>query len=260
MEKKETPVRFCRFLADNHAYNGVLRGNSVDITEGDPFKGTLSSIRISYPVGRIKFLPPFTPKKIWCIGRNYAEHARELEHDIPEEPLVFLKAVTALTGASDFIRIPAWAGPIHYEGELAVIIGKGGRNISEEDALSHVLGYTVMNDVTARALQNKDGQWTRSKSFDTFAPLGPAMLLTKELPPETRIVTKLNGKTVQDGAISQMLFPIPRLIAHISRFATLEEGDVISTGTPKGVGEMRPGDLIEVEIEAIGKLRNICAE
>ena len=185
---------------------------------------------------------------------------KELDHDIPEEPLIFLKAASAVTGANDFIRIPKWAGPIHYEGELAVVIGRGGKNIPEEEVYDHILGYTIMNDVTARALQNKDGQWTRAKSFDTFAPLGPAVLLTKELPPSTRVTTRLNGRTVQDGAIEQMIFPIPRLISHISRFATLEEGDVVSTGTPQGVGEIRPGDLVEVEIEPIGKLRNICGE
>ncbi len=258
--KKEAPVRFCRFMVEGRQYSGTLRGTSVDITEGDPFKGGLSPIRLSYPAERVKFLPPFSPKKLWCIGRNYVGHVRELEHDIPAEPLVFLKAASAVIGAADFIRIPTWAGPIHYEGELAVVIGRGGKNISEDEALDHVLGYTIMNDVTARALQNKDGQWTRAKSFDTFAPLGPALLLTNELPQETRVVTRLNGKTVQDGAISQMIFPIPRLISHISRFAALEEGDVISTGTPQGVGEIKPGDLIEVEIEPIGKLRNICAE
>lgn len=209
---------------------------------------------------RVKFILPFMPKKLWCIGRNYLGHVKELEHEVPEEPMVFLKAVSALTGPTDFIRIPAWAGVIHYEGELAVVIGKGGKNITEEEALSHVLGYTIMNDVTARALQNKDGQWTRAKSFDTFAPMGPALLLTQEMPQDTRVVTRVNGRVVQDGALSQMIFPIPRLISHISRFATLEPGDVISTGTPQGVGEIKAGDLVEVEVEAIGKLRNICSE
>ena len=221
-------------MVDGRSYSGQLRGGSVEIVEGDPFSGIISQIRLSYPVERVKFLPPFAPKKLWCIGRNYVGHVKELEHDIPEEPMVFLKATSAIIGANDFIRIPAWAGVIHYEGELAV--------------------------VTARALQNKDGQWARAKSFDTFAPLGPALLLTKELPKETRVVTRLNGKVVQDGAIEQMIFPIPRLISHISRFAALEEGDIISTGTPQGVGEIKAGDLIEVEVEPIGMLKNICSE
>lgn len=258
MAKKEPPILYCRFMMDGRTYSGQIRGNSVDIVEGDPFSGIISRIRLSYPVDRVKFLPPFAPKKLWCIGRNYVGHVKELSHDVPEEPLVFLKSTSSVVGSGDFIRIPAWAGTIHYEGELAVVIGKGGKNIKEEDAYSHVLGYTIMNDVTARSLQNKDGQWTRSKSFDTFGPMGPAVLVTNQMPPETRVVTRLNGKVVQDGAISQMIFPIPRLISHISRFATLEEGDVISTGTPQGVGELKPGDLVEVEIGPIGKLRNIC--
>ena len=260
MTKKEAPMRYCRFMADGRTYSGVLRGGSVDIVEGDPFAGITSMIRLSFPAERVKFLPPFVPKRLWCIGRNYVGHVKELEHDVPEEPMVFLKSTSAVTGAHDFIRIPSWAGTIHYEGELAVVIGKGGKNIPEDEAYEHVLGYTIMNDVTARALQNKDGQWTRSKSFDTFAPLGPAILISKELPQDTRVVTRLNGRVVQDGSIGLMIFPIPRLISHISRFATLEEGDVISTGTPQGVGELHIGDVVEVEIEPIGMLRNICAE
>lgn len=250
---------FCRFTMDGRTYSGQLRGSSIDIVDGDPFTGITSQIRLSYPAERVKFLPPFTPKKLWCVGRNYVGHIKELDHDVPEEPMIFLKATSALIGANDFIRIPSWAGTIHYEGELAVVIGKGGKNIPEEEAYEHVLGYTIMNDVTARSLQNKDGQWARAKSFDTFAPIGPAVLLTKELPKETRVVTRLNGKVVQDGAIELMIFSIPRIISHISRFATLEEGDVISTGTPQGVGELLPGDLIEVEVEQIGTLRNICS-
>lgn len=260
MAKKEAPMRYCRFMADGRAYSGVLRGNSVDIVEGDPFSGITSMIRLSFPVDRVKFLPPFSPKKLWCIGRNYVGHVKELDHDVPEEPMVFMKSTSAVTGANDFIRIPLWAGTIHYEGELAVVIGKGGKNIPEDEAYEHVLGYTIMNDVTARAMQNKDGQWTRSKSFDTFAPLGPAVLIAKELPQDTHVVTRVNGRVVQDGSIGLMIFPIPRLISHISRFATLEEGDVISTGTPQGVGELHIGDVVEVEIEPIGMLRNICAE
>ena len=146
--KKENPALYCRFMVDGRAYSGQIRGASVDIVEGDPFAGITSQIRLSYPV-----------------ERNYVGHVKELDHDIPEEPLIFLKATSAITGANDFIRIPKWVGAIHYEGELAVVIGKGGKNIPEEEVYDHVLGYTIMNDVTARALQNKDGQWTRAKSF-----------------------------------------------------------------------------------------------
>lgn len=151
------------------------------------------------------------------------------------------------------------AGRIDYEGELAVVIGKAGHNISEEDAFSHVLGYSIMNDVTARELQKSDGQWTRAKSFDTFAPFGPSVLIADEMPQEAVIRTTLNGKTVQEASFSQMIFPLPKLISHISRFATLEPGDVIASGTPQGVGPMKVGDLVEVSIDGIGSLRNICA-
>ena len=257
--RKEPPVRFCRFWVDGRTYSGRIRGNSVDIMEGDPFAG-LSPIRLSFPVDRVRFLPPVMPKQLWCVGRNYLGHVKELEHEVPKEPLIFLKAATSVIGSGDFIRIPDWAGIIHYEGELAVVIGKSGRNIPEEEAYEHVAGYTIMNDVTAREMQSADGQWTRSKSFDTFGPLGPCLLMVSEMPPETVVRTTLNGRTVQESPISQMIFSIPRLIAHISRFAALEQGDVISTGTPEGVGPLKIGDLIEVEIDGIGKLRNICAE
>ena len=136
--KKENPALYCRFMVDGRAYSGQIRGASVDIVEGDPFAGITSQIRLSYPVERVKFLPPFAPKKIWCVGRNYVGHVKELDHDIPEEPLIFLKATSAITGANDFIRIPKWAGAIHYEGELAVVIGKGGKNIPEEEVYDHV--------------------------------------------------------------------------------------------------------------------------
>jgi len=257
--RKEPPVRFCRFWVDGRTYSGRIRGNSVDIMEGDPFAG-LSPIRLSFPVDRVRFLPPVMPKQLWCVGRNYLGHVKELEHEVPKEPLIFLKAATSVIGSGDFIRIPDWAGIIHYEGELAVVIGKSGRNIPEEEAYEHVAGYTIMNDVTAREMQSADGQWTRSKSFDTFGPMGPCLLMVNEMPSDTVVRTSVNNRAVQESPISKMIFPIPRLISHISRFATLEQGDVISTGTPEGVGQLKVGDLVEVEINGIGKLRNICAE
>ena len=255
----DVSTRYCRFMVDGRSYSGVIRANSVDIVEGDPFAKTLSPVRLSYPTDRVRFLPPFTPKKIWCIGRNYLGHVKELNNEIPKEPLVFMKSVSALIGSEEIIRIPSWAGVIHYEGELAVVIGKGGKNIEEENALDHVLGYSIMNDVTAREMQKADGQWTRAKSFDTFAPFGPALLLVKEMPNDAVIRTKENGLVKQEATFSQMIFPIKRLISHISRFATLEEGDVIATGTPEGVGPIKAGDIVEIEIDGIGKLRNICS-
>ena len=254
----DMPTRFCRFMVDGRSYSGVIRANSVEIVEGDPFVKTISPVRLSYPIDRVRFLPPLMPKKIWCVGRNYLGHIKELHNEVPKEPLIFMKSVSALIGADDIIRIPSWAGVIHYEGELAAVIGKGGKNIKEENALNHVLGYSIMNDVTAREMQKADGQWTRAKSFDTFAPFGPALLLAKTMPEDAVLRTFVNGAVKQEASFSQMIFPVKRLISHISRFATLEEGDVIATGTPEGVGPIKAGDIVEIEIDGIGKLRNVC--
>ncbi len=258
--KPVAPVKFCRFWVDGHNYSGKIRDNSVDIVEGDPFS-SMNNVRISFPVDRVKFLAPFTPKTIWAVGLNYRDHLdefKDMSFEVPAEPVIFTKTRNALCGPSDFIRIPSWAGRIDYEGELAVVISKKGRNISEDDALDYVLGYSIMNDVTARDLQKSDNQYIRAKSFDSFAPFGPVLLLTKEMPQNTRIQTRLNGKVVQEAVLAQMIFSVARIISHISRFATLEPGDVITTGTPKGVGALKPGDVVEIEIDGIGVLRNIC--
>ena len=258
--KQDENVKFCRFWVDGHNYAGKIRDNSVDIVEGDPFAG-MSDVRISFPVDRVKFLAPFTPKKIWAVGLNYKDHLdefRDMSFEAPAEPVIFTKTMNALCGPSDFIRIPSWAGRIDYEGELAVVIGRKGKNIPVEEALDYVLGYSIMNDVTARELQKSDNQWTRAKSFDTFAPFGPVLLVTKEMPAEAKIQTRLNGKVVQEAVLGQMIFSAAQIIAHISRFATLEAGDVIATGTPRGVGALKPGDVVEIEIDGIGTLRNIC--
>ncbi|MDO4988210.1 MAG: fumarylacetoacetate hydrolase family protein [Synergistes sp.] len=261
MESSNSDVRFCRFVVDGRMYSGEVHGESVSIVEGDPINGITARLRISYPCSRVKFLPPIMPKKIWCVGRNYADHAKEFTNELPKEPLIFLKSTSAVTGDGDFIRIPPeFARPVHYEGELAVIIGEGGKNIPEAEAYDHVLGYTLMNDVSARGVQSTDCQWTRSKSFDTFAPMGPCILLRSKMPEGTHIVTHLNGRVVQNGDISQMIFSIPRIISFISTFATLERGDMISTGTSKGVGELVPGDRIEIGNDMIGTLRNICVQ
>lgn len=244
-------------MAGGRSYSGTIRNQSVDIVEGCPFTG-MSRMRLSFPLDRVKFQMPFVPKKIWAVGKNYMGHVKEFDNDVPKEPIIFLKATTAATGPCDVIKIPAWAGEIHYEGELAVVIGQAASNVSPEEALDCVLGYSVMNDVTARELQRKDGQWMRSKSFDTFAPFGPAVLLTKEMPNDTELTTRLNGRVVQSAVIGDMIFSVPQIISYISRFATLEPGDIISTGTPQGVGKIVPGDVVEVEIDGIGKLCNIC--
>jgi 2-keto-4-pentenoate hydratase/2-oxohepta-3-ene-1,7-dioic acid hydratase in catechol pathway len=227
----------------------------LDIVEGDLFSG-FSGMRMSYPTDMVKFLIPFTPPKIWCVGRNYAGHVRELHGEQELDPVIFMKPLTTLVGTGDPVRIPEWAGRVDYEGELAVVMGRRCRRVSERDALSYVMGYSCFNDVTARDIQGQDGQWTRAKGFDTFGPFGPFVLLADELPSDTRVTTRLNGNVVQQDNISSMVFSVARIISFISRFATLEPGDIIATGTPEGIGRVNPGDRVEIEIDRIGTLSN----
>jgi len=197
----------------------------------------------------------FHPTKIIAIGLNYLDHARELNMEIPEYPLIFMKPPTAVIGNGESIIYPPQTQELHYEGELGVVMGKSARNISEEEAKHYIAGYTCANDVTARDLQRKDGQWTRSKSFDTFCPLGPR--IAKDIDPtHLAITTRVNGITKQESNTDQMIFNAYKLVAFISAIMTLLPGDVISTGTPPGVGELNVGDVVEVEIEGIGVLRN----
>ena len=249
------PLKFCRFAFEGKIYNGALHGNMVDLVEGDCL-GEFSTLRMSYPLDRVKLLPPIMPTKIWCVGQNYAGHVRELKNEMPEEPLIFMKPLTSIVGYGEPVKIPEWAGRVDYEGELAVVIGRRCRKVSESDALSYVAGYSCFNDVTARDIQNSDKQWTRSKGFDTFAPFGPVILLTREIPAAASITTRLNGRAVQQDKLNGMIFSVGRIISHISRFATLEPGDIIATGTPSGIGRVKVGDRVEVEIEGIGTLMN----
>lgn len=208
----------------------------------------------------VRFLPPCEPSAIWCVGKNYLDHAREMDSAPPPEPCIFLKPMTCLAAHGDTVRFPSWAGRIDYEGELAVVIACDCRNVPEAEALDVVMGYTCFNDVTARDLQKADGQWTRGKGFDGFAPLGPCLLHCREMPAEAVLRTRLNGRVVQEARLGSTIFGISRIIAHVSRFATLHAGDVIATGTPSGIGPVRDGDTVEVEIDGIGVLRNRFAE
>lgn len=201
-----------------------------------------------YEIEDYKFLPPVKPSKIICVGLNYFDHAEELNMEIPEEPVIFLKPPSALIGHEDYIILPN-VGRVDYEGEVAVVIKKRCKNVDKEKAMDFVLGYTCFNDVTARDLQMKDGQWTRSKSFDTFAPLGP--YIVTEMPDVLKISTRLNGRVVQKSDTSNLIFDIPTLIEFVSGIMTLERGDVIATGTPKGVGSLKSGDMIEVEVNGL---------
>jgi 2-keto-4-pentenoate hydratase/2-oxohepta-3-ene-1,7-dioic acid hydratase in catechol pathway len=206
-----------------------------------------------YEIEDYRFLPPVKPTKIVCVGLNYVDHAEELNMEIPEEPIIFLKPPSAVIGHEDVIVMPKISRRVDYEGEIAVVIGKKCKNVKREEAMDYVLGYTCFNDVTARDLQSKDGQWTRAKSFDTFAPIGP--YIVTEMPEKLKIKTRLNGRVVQKSDTSNLIFDIPTLIEFISNVMTLEKGDVIATGTPAGVGMLRSGDVVEVEVNGL-TLRN----
>lgn len=200
--------------------------------------------------------PEERPSKILCVGRNYAAHAAELGSDVPKEPLIFLKIPSSVIGDGDSIVVPPWAGRIEHEGEIAVVIGRRARSVSPDDAWAHVAGIMPLNDVTARELQRRDGQWARAKGFDTFCPVGDPVPPDGRDPGSLEVITRVNGEVRQHGFASDMAFPIAYVISWCSTFTTLEEGDVLATGTPEGVGPLIPGDVVEVEIPGVGMLRN----
>ncbi|MEM2909734.1 MAG: fumarylacetoacetate hydrolase family protein [Nitrososphaerota archaeon] len=219
------------------------------------------------PLDKFHLLPPIpSPGKLICLGLNYIDHAEEQGVKPPAEPIIFFKPKTSLTGPYDDIVYPKIVKQLDYEGELVVVIGKRGKNIREEDAMEYVFGYTVMNDVSARDIQFGDKQWTRGKSFDTFAPCGPWIVTKDEVsdPHRLRILTKVNDEVRQNSSTANMVFKIPRIVSSMSMVMTLEPGDMISTGTPAGVGYfMRPkpellsvGDVVEISIENVGTIRN----
>lgn len=203
----------------------------------------------------LKLLAPVTPTKIVCVGRNYAEHAAELGNDVPPEPLIFLKPPSSLIGPDDPVVSPAISKRVDHEGELAVVIGQRSRNLREAEALSAVYGYTLANDVTARDLQKGDGQWTRGKGFDTFCPVGPWIDTTFD-PANRNVRCLVNGEVRQAGNTALMIYSLSRVLAYVTRFMTLEPGDLLLTGTPAGVGPVQPGDVMTVEIEGLGTLSN----
>lgn len=205
---------------------------------------------------KIDIASDFVPSKIVCVGRNYAEHAKELGNEVPAEPLLFLKAPSALIRDREDIITPKQSVQVEHEGELAVVISKTCKDLTDDaDVMDHVLGFTCLNDVTARDLQRKDGQFARAKSFDTFCPIGPHIETELDVT-DIRVICRVNGEIRQDGRTSQMVFPVEFLIRYISNQMTLLPGDIIATGTPSGVSKMSPGDLCEIEIEGIGTLTN----
>ncbi|MGI8686961.1 MAG: fumarylacetoacetate hydrolase family protein [Thermomicrobiales bacterium] len=249
-------MQFVRYMADGGARYGVLEGTQVHTATGDPFSG-LTPGAAAGSLESLTLLPPVHPGKIIAVGLNYVDHVKEggRDRDVPDEPVIFMKPQSALIGNGATIALPMDTENIHYEAELAVVIGKHARRVGEADAYDYILGLTCGNDVSARVLQAKDGQWTRAKGFDTFLPLGPAVTVGLRAD-DLSVQSRLNGEVRQSARTSQMIFSVPKLIAFISRVMTLDPGDVIITGTPAGVGPMKPGDTIEVEVEGIGILRN----
>src|SRR5512147_1416941 len=247
-------MRLVRFEAGNRTMCGVLEGDEVKELAGD-FFGPLTTLTTRHPRSAVRLLAPCVPGKIVAVGLNYRDHAAELGLAVPAEPVLFLKPATAVTGPGDGIRCPPMSEQVDYEAELGVVIRDRVKAIGPGEAAAHILGYTCANDVTARDLQKKDGQWTRAKSFDTFCLVGPWIETVLD-PGDLLIESFLNGSRRQSSRTSQFIFPVPFLVSFISQIMTLLPGDLIITGTPAGIGPMRPGDEVEVRIEGIGSLKN----
>ena len=253
-------MKLLRFKKDGVEKTGVvINGGLVEIYHSlleasqSPFDDL--ERKEFYPLDEVNFLPPVEPGKVVCVGLNYQDHAEELNMELPEEPILFLKPNTTVIGHEDSIIYPPQSHQVDYEAELATVMGKEARFVNKKDAMNYVAGYTVLNDVTARDLQQKDGQWTRAKSFDTFCPLGP-WIETDMDPSNQNISLKLNGDVKQDSTTGNMIFPVEELVEYISHIMTLNPGDVIATGTPPGVGAMQVGDVVEVTVEGVGTLIN----
>lgn len=248
-------LRVARFEELGRTFWALLEGDDrAREAEGDPLRG-LRPIGAPRPLGGLSWRPPVTPSKIVGVGRNYRAHAAELGNEVPAEPLLFLKPPSALIAHEQPIRLPSASRRVDYEGELGVVIGRTARAVPERSALDFVLGYTCVNDVTARDLQKRDVQFTRAKGFDTFCPVGPCLALGLD-PAALAIETRLNGVAVQRGRTADMVVGIARLISAISAVMTLLPGDLIATGTPEGVGPLHAGDNVEVAVTGIGSLRN----
>jgi 2-keto-4-pentenoate hydratase/2-oxohepta-3-ene-1,7-dioic acid hydratase in catechol pathway len=248
-------MRIIRFQErDEPARFGWLHENLVGPIEGDPL-GEFRRLDAGLDLNSVRLLAPLIPGKILCVGRNYVAHAREHNAEVPEVPLLFFKPPSSVIGPGDKIVIPPQSEQVEHEAELVVVIGRRGRWIQPDDALEHVFGYTIGNDVTARDLQRRDDQWTRAKGFDTFCPLGP-WIQTDFDPADVVITCHVNDGLRQMASTRDMVYGVRQLIAFASSIMTLDPGDVLFTGTPAGVGKMLPGDVVKVSIEGLGELEN----
>ena len=253
-------MRVARFAGDEDPRFGLIGDENgvptVAVLKGDPLYAGIEFTGEKIPLADVRLLAPVIPRsKVVCVGKNYAAHAAEMGGEAPAEPLLFLKPNTAVIGPGEPIFYPEQSQNVHFEGELAVVIGRICRDISPTDASKVIFGYTIANDVTARDLQSSDGQWTRAKGFDSFCPLGP-WIETDLDAADVRVRTELNGDPKQDGHTGDMVHTVPDLIAYISSIMTLLPGDVVLTGTPEGVGPMEVGDEVSVTIDGIGTLTN----
>ena len=247
-------MKIIRFLYKKEELWGMLDDNYIRVLKNPPYQKIQPTFR-RIPASRVRLLAPANPTKIILAGLNYKDHALELKMKIPSEPVIFLKPPTALIGQNDSIVYPKGVKRLDYEAELAVVIKRRARDITIKDAKRYILGYTCLNDVTARDLQKKDGQWARAKSFDSFCPLGPCVE-TNLNPACLNIKLYLNGKLKQDSCTSNFIFSVDHLVSFASKVMTLLPGDIISTGTPPGIGPLKKKDTVEVEIEGIGRLKN----
>ncbi|MDD5730732.1 MAG: fumarylacetoacetate hydrolase family protein [Candidatus Omnitrophica bacterium] len=247
-------MRIVKFQYGQKEHWGVAEKDYIRVLKNPPFKKIdFSGQKVA--LNKVKLSAPASPSKIVLVGLNYKDHARELNMAVPKEPVIFLKPPTALTGPESKIVYPAGVTRLDYEAELALVIKKEAKNIKPQEAKKYIMGYTCLNDITARDIQKKDGQWTRAKSFDTFCPLGP-WLETDIDPGSLKISARLNGKLKQDSSTADFIFPAEYLVSFISKVMRLLPGDIVSTGTPAGIGKMKAYDIIEIEIEGIGRLRN----
>jgi 2-keto-4-pentenoate hydratase/2-oxohepta-3-ene-1,7-dioic acid hydratase in catechol pathway len=265
-------MRYCRFQLNGETHYGLVESVAghdaivrLLLTAPEEADGDMESLRTrridAIPLAEASLLAPVRPSKIVCIGRNYREHAAEFGHDVPQEPLLFLKATSALLPPGGVVRRPKISERVDYEGELGVVIGKTCyQPAADADIRQFILGYTCVNDVTARDLQNKDGQWSRSKGFDTFCPVGP--VVTDEIDPWAGIGVKtlVNGELRQNGNTRDLIFALDVIVRHIAQAMTLFPGDLIPSGTPSGVGPVVAGDAMEVTVEGVGTLRNTVAD
>jgi 2-keto-4-pentenoate hydratase/2-oxohepta-3-ene-1,7-dioic acid hydratase in catechol pathway len=261
-------MKYCRFQFNGQAQYGLVESVAgrdsivrILLTPPEEADGDMESLRTrrieAIPLEAAALLPPVRPSKIVCMGRNYKEHAAELGNEVPKEPLVFFKPPSSLLAPGGIVRRPKISQRVDFEGELAVVIGKKCyQPVADEDIRQYILGYTAVNDVTARDLQNKEGQWTRAKGFDTFCPVGP--VVTDEIDPwaGVGVETRVNGEVRQHGNTRDFIFPLEVVIRHIVQAMTLFPGDLVPSGTPSGVGPVVAGDAMEVSVEGVGTLKN----